>query len=74
MYVFFLFLLGIATELWSRHRFLNCKQDYFYCELTGSLALDDIFDSAKYGEQPSAAVNYLNMPTVSTYSVQYVYF
>lgn len=47
-------VLGLTGELWSRMRFMDGEGTYFYCELTGSLALE-IFDS-KFVGCPSGGI------------------
>lgn len=56
--------LGLAGELWHRLRFLDpiASEQYFYCELTGSFALD-IFDYRADAEQKDASMNRFSMPT-----------
>jgi len=58
--------LGIAGELWYRLRFLDpslpSHDDYFYCEVTGSFALN-IFEFKKDVGQSDASDNRFQMPT-----------
>jgi hypothetical protein len=56
--------LGLAGELWHRLRFQDptVADDYFFCELTGSFALD-IFDYRADAEQKDASTNRFAMPT-----------
>lgn len=55
--------LGLAGELWHRLRFLEqVNDDFFYCELTGSFALD-IFDYRDDVEQKDASINRFSMPS-----------
>ena len=56
--------LGLAGDLWHRLRFLDSSApvDFFYCDLTGSFALD-IFDYRTDAEQKDASINRFAMPT-----------
>jgi PHD-finger len=61
--------LGLAGELWHRLRFLehnchsdNTPKDFFYCELTGSFALD-IFDFQSSSGQKNASRDRFGKPT-----------
>ena len=59
--------LGIAGEFWHRLLFLDPNADqrcYFYCDLTGSWALD-IFDFRGDVQQRNASLNMFQMPTAS---------
>ena len=57
--------LGLAGQLWHRLRFLDPnppQRDFFYCDLTGSFALD-IFDFQSDSGQQNAAPDRFSKPT-----------
>ena len=54
--------MGFAGELWSRMQLLDGSDDYFYCDLTGSI-VNNIFDFKTDTKQTDVSRNFGSLPT-----------